>query len=74
MKVLELQSDENTNKALVLWNGQHYIVSESKAFGLETLIFPGDAAFKVVDWLEIGGAKGITLSEVLANFSNYIIK
>ena len=58
------------NKALVFYNGKYYVVSESSRFGLETLIFPSDSEGNVTNWIEVGGSRGVSLHEVLANFES----
>ena len=61
--------NNNGKRALVLFGGKHYIVSDS---GSETLIFPADDKGNITQWNEIGGAIGSTLLEVLGNFSAYL--
>jgi hypothetical protein len=61
--------NNNGKRALVLFGGKHYIVSDN---GSETLIFPADDKGTVTQWNEVGGAIGSTLLEVLGNFSAYL--
>ena len=73
MEIIEARLNQNgvpVGKAHVYHNGEFYIVSESEERGLETLIFRADAAGNVRDYLEVGGGRGVTLSEVLANFES----
>ena len=57
------------NKAHVKYNGKYYIVSDN---GMETLIFPSNREGKIIDWSEVGGGRGYTLSEVLEDFANIL--
>ena len=59
----------NGSRALVLYGGKHYIVSDN---GRETLIFPSDAKGNITDYSEVGGGRGATLLDVLGNFSFYL--
>lgn len=61
--------NNNGKRALVLYGGKHYIVSDS---GFETLIFSADPLGNITKWSEVGGGKNITLLEVLGNFSSYL--
>jgi hypothetical protein len=56
---------------LVKRDGKHYVVSTTYAFGtgLETLIFPADAAGNVASWAEVGGGRGIGRSLAIADFA-----
>ena len=59
--------NKNNKKALIYYNNEFYIVSETVVpfTGLETLIFPADAEGTITNWIEVGGGKGLTLNEVL---------
>ena len=73
MNIIETRLNQNgvpVGKALVEHNGNFYIVSESSVRGLETLIFRADATGNIINYEEIGGGRGITLQEVLANFES----
>ena len=59
----------NGSRALILYGGKHYIVSDN---GHETLIFPSDAKGNISHYLEIGGGNGVTLDDVIGNFSFYL--
>lgn len=61
--------NNNGKRAFVLFGGKHYIVSDN---GSETLIFPADSSGKIIHWNEVGGAIGLTLLEVLGDFSAYL--
>ena len=61
--------NNNGKRALVLFGGKHYIVSDN---GSETLIFPADSSGQITDWTEIGGARGATLSDIIGDFSSYL--
>ena len=61
--------NNNGKRALVLFGGKHYIVTDN---GSETLIFPADSSGTVTQWNEVGGARSTTLLEVLGNFSAYL--
>ena len=65
MKVIERKDDSAT----VLYQGKYYCVSDN---GMETLIFESDSSGKIKDWIDIGGSRAVSLSEVLGNFSSYI--
>ncbi len=60
----------NGTQALVLCSGSYYFLSDN---GNETLIFPSNSRGDV-KWncLEVGGATGVTLNEVLGNFHAYL--
>ena len=62
-------TDMKNNKATVFYNGRYYCVSDN---GIETLIFESDSSGKIKDWAEVGGSRGVSLSEVLSDFSSYI--
>ena len=73
MEILKAELNKEgtpVNKALVFYNGKYYVVSESSRFGLETLIFPSDSEGNVTNWIEVGGSRGVSLHEVLANFES----
>ena len=59
----------NGRRALILYGGKHYVISDS---GNETLIFPSDANGNITLWTEVGGGRGATLLDVLGNFSFYL--
>lgn len=59
----------NGSRALVLYGGKHYIVSDN---GGETLIFESDAKGNISQYVEVGGGRGATLLDVLGNFSFYL--
>jgi hypothetical protein len=61
--------NNNGKRALVLYGGKHYIVSDN---GSETLIFPADSSGNVTEWSEVGGARSTTLLEVIGDFSSYL--
>ena len=73
MEILKAELNKEgtpVNKAVVKHNGKFYLVSESSKFGLETLIFPSDSEGNVTNWIEVGGSRGVSLHEVLANFES----
>ena len=59
--------NKNNKKALIYYNNEFYIVSETVVpfTGLETLIFTADAEGAITNWIQVGGGKGLTLNEVL---------
>ena len=59
----------NGKVAHVYHSGKYYFISDN---GKETLIFPSNARGEMVDSLEVGGAIGATLMEVLGNFHTYL--
>jgi len=61
----------NGKRALVLYGGRHYIASDN---GSETLIFLADSTGAIIDWSEIGGARGATLNDVIGDFSSYLFE
>lgn len=65
MKLLK----NNGKRALVLYADKHYLISEK---GSETLIFPADSYGNVTSWSEVGGGRGLTLLEVLGDFSSFL--
>ena len=60
----------NGSRALILYGGKHYIVSDN---GHETLIFPSDPKGNITKFVEVGGGRGATLLDVLGNFSFYLM-
>lgn len=61
--------NNNGKKAHVLYGGKYYVVSDN---GSETLIFPSDSGGTITSWLEVGGASGTALNEVISNFSEFL--
>jgi len=69
-KDFEMEHENLTGKikrVLVHHEGNFYIVSENTALE-ETLIFPATPTGEVVSYNEVGGGKGLTVDEVLADF------
>jgi|TARA_X000001382_G_scaffold112291_1_gene89503 hypothetical protein len=60
---------QTDKRATVFYKGKHFVVSDN---GAETLIFPSDSAGNISNYLDVGGALNTTLTEVLADFSQYI--
>ena len=58
-------------KKLVHHKGEFYIVSENTVLK-ETLVFRATPTGEVDNYLEVGGRKGITLEEVIADFDNQL--
>ena len=56
------------SRATILYQNSYYVASDN---GSETLIFESDANGVVTNWIEVGGAKGVTLTEVLSDFLSY---
>ena len=54
-------------RVLVHHKGKFYIVSENTALK-ETLIFSATPTGEVENWNEVGGGKGLTVEDVLADF------
>ena len=65
MRIVELTE----GKALVTYRNRHYVVSDN---GSETLIFDSDSNGTVSNYIEVGGARSVTLSEVLSDFQNFL--
>ena len=68
--------NKKDNKALIYYNNEFYVVSEANneftGFQLETLIFKSNPDGTVVDYIEVGGGKYLTLNEVLDNIDEYL--
>lgn len=60
--------DQQSNKALVLYNNKHYVLSNN---GRETLIFLSDSRGNIKNYQDVGGSSA-TISEVLSNFSSFL--
>ena len=60
--------DQQSNKALVLYNNKHYVLSNN---GKETLIFLSDIRGNIRNYQDVGGGNA-TISEVLSNFSSFL--
>jgi len=58
-------------QTLVHHKGEFYIASENTAQG-HTLIFSASPTGDVTDYLEVGGSKGLSLEEVLADFEEHL--
>ena len=61
MKILS----QSSHRAHVLYSNKYYVVSDN---GLETLVFPADKSGNITNYVEVGGGRGYTVSEVLSNF------
>ena len=62
----------NSNKAFVRHDGNYYVVSYStRTREPETLIFKSDSNGKIIDWMDVGGAKFVELDDVLNNMNEY---
>lgn len=59
---------QTDKRATVFHKGKYFVVSDN---GAETLIFPSDSAGNISNYLDVGGALNTTLTEVLADFSQY---
>lgn len=64
--------NKTKTRATVFYKGSYYVVSESRRFGLETLIFKGTSDGEILNYIECGGGYDLTLNEVLANFDNML--
>ena len=68
--------NKKDNKALIYYNNNFYVVSEANnqltGFKLETLIFKSNPDGTVVDYIEVGGGRYVTLNEVLDNIDEYL--
>tara|TARA_B100001250_G_scaffold223556_1_gene191673 strand:+ start:222 stop:434 length:213 start_codon:yes stop_codon:yes gene_type:complete len=69
MTVIETRDNGNIKQAFVLYRNEFYVVSDN---GSETLIFSCDAMGTVTNFNNVGGAKAVTLSEVLSDISGYL--
>ena len=58
-------------KMLVNHKGNFYIVSENTVLK-ETLIFRSDPVGEVEDYNELGGGRGLTIEDVIADFEAYL--
>ena len=58
-------------KKLVSCDGSFYVVSENTLLK-ETLIFRSDPIGKVDNYLEVGGGRGLTIEEILADFEGHL--
>lgn len=59
----------NGKTAHIYHSGNYYFVSDN---GKETLIFPSNVRGDMVEAVEVGGAVGATLLEVIGDFSNFL--
>lgn len=60
--------NQTSNSAVVFYKDQYFKVSDKS---IETLIFRCDKDGNITDWCEVGGGRGLTLSEVLGDFSRW---
>ena len=73
-QVYELEgSMGKLRKKLVHHEGEFYIVSENTLLE-ETLVFRASPTGDVNDYSEVGGGKGLTLEQVVADFDNQLYK
>ena len=71
-EVYELEgSMGKLRKKLVHHKGEFYMVSENTVLE-ETLVFRATPTGEVDNYLEVGGGKGLTLEEVIADFDNQL--
>ena len=71
-KVYELEGNRGKlRKKLVHHKGEFYMVSENTLLE-ETLVFRADPTGDVSSYLEVGGGKGVTLEEVVADFDDML--
>ena len=59
----------NGKTAHVYHSGQYYYVSDN---GRETLIFPSNEQGERKSLVEVGGAIGASLTEVIGDFANFL--
>ena len=71
-KVYEMEGNRGKlRRKLVHHKGEFYVVSENTLLE-ETLVFRASPTGDVSSYCEIGGAKGITLEEVLSNIDEWL--
>jgi hypothetical protein len=70
--------NKKDNKALIYYNNQFYVISEANNtftnYQDETFIFKSDPDGTVVDYMEVGGGRGLKLDEVLNNIDEHFYK
>ena len=59
----------NGRTAHIYHSGHYYYVSDN---GRETLIFPSNKKGEMKSLVEVGGAIGATLTEVIGDFTNFL--
>ena len=59
----------NGRTAHLYHSGQYYFVSDN---GRETLIFPSNERGEMIDNIEVGGAIGASLVEVIGDFASFL--
>tara|TARA_B100001250_G_scaffold249145_1_gene214179 strand:+ start:689 stop:895 length:207 start_codon:yes stop_codon:yes gene_type:complete len=67
MKVIK----SSEHRATVAYNNNYYVVSYNKRKN-ETLVFPSDSNGEIRHYIEVGGGYGISLSEILQDFSSFL--
>ena len=60
--------NKTDKRATVMYKERFYVVSDN---GAETLIFPSNSEGQITNYLEVGGSINTTLTQVLADFSQY---
>ena len=72
MKIINKKDD----KVLIYYNNSFYVISQANNMFtnhvVETLIFKSEPDGSIIDYIEVGGGRGITLNEVLENIDEYI--
>ena len=71
-KVYEMEGNQGKlRKKLVHHKGEFYMVSENTLIE-ETLVFRADPTGDVSSYCEVGGGKGVTLEQVIAEFDDML--
>ena len=71
-EVYEMEGNQGKlRKKLVHHKGEFYMVSENTVLE-ETLVFRASPTGDVDNYLEVGGGKGLTVEQVVADFDNQL--
>ena len=70
VEVVRIDVGSKTTRINVIYKNKKYIISCNSKMG-ETLIFRANSEWGIDDYLEVGGARGVTYKEVVDSFEEY---
>ncbi len=68
--------NKKDNKALIYYNNNFYVISKANNMftnhAVETLIFKSEPDGSIIDYIEVGGGRGLTIDDVLDNIEEHL--
>jgi hypothetical protein len=68
--------NKKDNKALIYYNNNFYVISQANNMftnhAVETLIFKSEPDGSIIDYIEVGGGRGLTIDDVLDNIEEHL--